>query len=233
MPIPNPNNGYPPAIGSIMTNLCSTTGCHDEVSKEAAAGLSLETWSKLFVGSRNNAAVVPFSAEQSFLMFFINTYGDLGPSIEPTMPYNANKLSKDNVIMIRDWIEQGAPNIDGEIAFSGDPNRNKIYIINQGCDNVAVLDYETLMIMRYFNIGASPTIESPHKTKISKDGLYYYVCFYSGDYLEKYSTVDETLVGRANIGYGSWNTFTITSDGKIAFVVYLDASGSIAVVDLR
>jgi len=225
--------GYPEDIGAIMVKKCATSGCHNDISKAAAGGLSLTTWDNLFEGTRDNAAVIPFRPNQSFLMFFINTFADLGQSLSPIMPYNAAPLTKPEVITIRDWIDKGAPDADGFVKFSDNAEfRSKIYIINQGCDIVTVMDRETRLIMRYFDIGSQIGIEAPHKSKISNDG-FYYVCFYASNLFQKYSTIDESFVGEVDLGFGSWNTFAITDDSKKAFVVDWNASGSIAVVDLE
>lgn len=225
--------GYPDNIGAIMLTKCAIPGCHNDISKDAAGGLSLTSWDKLFEGTVDNAAVVPYRPDQSFLMFFINTYPDLGQTLTPVMPYNASPLTKQEVIDIQDWISNGAPDKDGFVKFSDNAEtRSKIYITNQGCDLVTVMDRETKLIMRYFDIGSQPVTESPHKSIISNDG-FFYVCFYASNIFQKYSTIDETLVGEVDLGLGSWNTFVITSDSKKAFVIDWNASGTIAVVDLE
>ena len=120
--------GYPPEIGEIMIHRCATTGCHNEKSSYAAGGLELTSWDKLFEGTVDNAAVVPYRSDQSFLSFFINTYNDLGPVLLPTMPYNKEVLTREEVELITGWIDQGAPNDEGTIIFSDDPGRKKFYV---------------------------------------------------------------------------------------------------------
>ncbi|MFT6844057.1 MAG: DNA-binding beta-propeller fold protein YncE [Flavobacteriales bacterium] len=225
---------YPTHIGDILLTKCAVSGCHNDASKEAAAGLSLSSWDKLFEGSRNgNATIIPFRADQSFLMFSINTFSELGPSLIPTMPYNAAPLSKQEVKTIRDWIEEGAPNVDGFVKFSDPTNRKKIYVTNQGCDLVGIIDAETKLLMRYVDVGVSEGIESPHMVKVSPSGDNWYVCFYSGNVFQKFNSTNDKLVGTVDLGQGSWNTFAISSDNKTAFVVDWNSNGSIAVVDLE
>jgi len=232
-PVLDPSSGYPTEIGAIMETQCAVTGCHDGVSNGAAAGLNLESWETLFQGSRNNAAIIPYRPDQSFMMFFVNTYEELGPSLTPQMPYGADPLSKSEVLMIENWIAQGAPNKDGFVKFSDDSEREKIYILNQGCDLLGVMDKETRLMMRYIDVGTSVGIEAPHFIHMSEDGLYYYVCYYTSNVFHKFRSEDDVLVGEADIGFGSWNTFALSADGTIAFVVDLSASGSIAVVDVE
>ena len=70
--------GYPQEIGKIITTKCAVTGCHDDVSKEAAAGLSLENWDKMMDGSRGGAVVIPYRPDYSTFLYCINTFDDLG-----------------------------------------------------------------------------------------------------------------------------------------------------------
>ena len=213
-------NGYPEEINKIFTAKCSTPGCHTKVSKNEAAGLSMETWDELFQGGSSGAACIPFSHEYSLLFLFTNTDPAKGAVNTPTMPYKRPALSDQEMKTLTDWIDNGAPNSDGKIAFADNPNRKKFYVTNQGCDVVTVFDAATLLEMRYINIGATAQTESPHMLKISPDGQYWYTCFSAnGTVLEKHRTSDDSYVAQANIGTGSWNTFTISNDSKYAYAV--------------
>lgn len=225
--------GYPSDVGKIIVNNCATSGCHSDKSKGGAGGLSLESWDKLFEGGSGSACVIPFRPDYSTLHFYVNTYPDLGVTLAPTMPYSKPALSRSDVEILKQWIANGAPNKEGKIKFADDPNRKKFYVTNQGCDVVTVFDQQTLLPMRFINVGSDPGIESPHMVRVSPDGNYWYVIFLGGNYLEKYTTTDDRLVGRALIGPGYWNTFSISSDSKKAYCIDLSASGKIATVDLN
>lgn len=41
--VPVPETNYPPEIASLITTKCAVAGCHNDISKAGAAGLSLET----------------------------------------------------------------------------------------------------------------------------------------------------------------------------------------------
>jgi DNA-binding beta-propeller fold protein YncE len=217
---------YPEEIGKIIFTKCATTGCHIDQSKSAAGGLSLESWDKLFEGGNGSACVIPFRPDYSTFFYYINTFSDLGVTLKPTMPYNKPALSREEVLLMQDWINAGAPNKDGEVKFSGNAGRKKFYVTNQGCDVVTIFDQQTLLPMRYVNVGSAPGIESPHMVRISPDGEYWYVIFLAGNYLEKYSTIDDHFVGRALIGPGYWNTFVISSDSKTAFCIDLSPTNA-------
>lgn len=230
---------YPEEVGKIMLTKCAVAGCHNTQSKDAAAGLDLSSWSKMMEGDRNGAVCIPYSHEYSTLFFFCNSFSDLGPVVQPTMPLNADPLTREQVTMLRDWIDAGAPNRDGFVKWSDNPNRKKYYITNQGCDVVCSVDPASNLQMRYTPVGADAAIESPHMVRVSPDGEYWYTCFIAGRYLEKHRTSDDGLVGRILLGptdsaaIGSWNTFVISNDGRNAWVVDWSPNGRIAWVDLE
>ncbi len=227
------STGYSQEIGSILLTKCAVSGCHTDKSKEAAAGLSLETWDKMMQGGNNGAVTIPFNHGQSTAFLFTNTYSDLGASVSPTMPVGGDPLSKNEVITLRDWIDGGAPNRDGIIKFSDNRSRKKIYITNQGCDLVAVVDEQTNLIMRYVSVGNSENVEGPHMVRVSPDGKYWYVVFINSTVMQKFNAIDDSYVEEVEIGYGSWNTMTISKDSKTAFAVDWEANGQVACVDLE
>jgi len=224
--------GYPVEVGKILLNKCATPGCHTDKSKDAANSLSLESWTSLFTGSRyGNSPVVPYHAEYSFLMYFINTYGDLGPSNSPVMPTNGTPLSHDEVTTIRDWINSGAQARNGLVPFTPLTEHMQLYVINAGCNNVYVVDAMTGLIMRSYPIGG-PLATLPHEIDLTHDNKYFCICYLNGNVFQKYSTVDGSLVGSANIGAGAWSTFAISANDSLAFVADWASDGKVAVIDL-
>ena len=226
-------NGFPADVGKIFFTKCSTPGCHDDASKDAASGLSMSSWDALFAGDRGGAAVIPFRHDYSIVFSFCNTYSDLGVINPPTMPYNKDALSRNEVTLLEKWIDAGAPNNVGFVKFSDNPNRKKFYVVNQGCDVVTVFDQATLLPMRYINVGNSQQIESPHDIQVSPDGQYWYVVFYNGNSIQKYRTSDDSYIGEVIIDLKHWSSLTISADGSKGYVVDWDSNGDIAVVDLN
>lgn len=233
------SSNYPAAIGNIMLTQCAVSGCHDGQSKDAAAGLDLSSWDKLFEGDRNGAVCVPYSADFSTLFMFTNTFSDMGVSAKPTMPNGSHPLSREQMTTLRDWINAGAPDANGFVKWSDNPNRQKFYSCQQGCDLVCVIDAETNLIMRYVPVGATPAIESPHWMESDEDNLYWYVSFVNGRYLEKHRRSDNAYLGRILLGpndsaaTGSWNSFAISPDGRNAWVIDWNPNGRIAWIDLE
>ncbi len=225
-------SGYPETIAAIIDNKCSIAGCHNTQSKNGAADLDLSTWEKMFEGGSGGAVTVPYRHQQSTTFLFCNSDSTLGARAIPTMPYNLPPLSRNEIIAIRDWIDNGAPNKDGFVKFSDNPQRHKVYITNQGCDLVTVVDAETKLIMRYIPVGSTPATEGPHMVRVSPDGSFWCVCFIGGTKLQKFSAANDQLLGEAEIGAGNWNTLTISKDGTKAYCVDWNGNGNVKCVDL-
>ncbi|MEM7035638.1 MAG: cytochrome D1 domain-containing protein [Bacteroidota bacterium] len=231
---PAPEHCFPEDIGEILVTNCATTGCHDDNSFAQEGRLSLTTWENMFQGSRAGAAVIPYRVDQSYLLFFMNTDSTLGITQTPVMPLNQDPLSREDYLKVQDWIAAGAPDCAGNIKWSDDPGRGKIYVSNQGCDQVAVLDRETRLVMSYVDIGrAEGLIESPHYLKVSPDGRYWYALYLSfNNSIEKYDANTDQFIGRVDIPDGNWNTMDMSPDGRFMFAVdYID--GIVVLADLE
>jgi len=235
-PEPTPDYGkFPDAIGSIIVSKCATSGCHNTASYQNCAGLLLDTWEHAFNGGGNGAMIVPYSPDYSPLLYFVNTDPSRGTVATPTMPFDVTgkggtALSADEYKTLKEWITNGAPDKDGNIAFSSNPDtRQKVYLTQQGCDLVAVIDAATGLVMRYIGIGTSTNIESPHCLRMSSDGKYAYVSFLGGTSIQKIDTRTDKVVSNLSLGAGSWNILYIapgdtalatsdwTSNGRIVF----------------
>jgi len=234
---------YPYNIGKIISSNCATAGCHNSTSYLAAGSLNLESWESLFKGSNSGMPVIPFNSKYSSLCYFINTYPELGNQNLPTMPLNKAALSYADVQSIKTWIQNGAPDLNGNIKWAKHPIQKKLYVVNQGCSVVTVMDSETQMPIRYIEVGTKGGSDSPHQIRISPDGKYWYVVFINNNVIQKYSCDNDLLIGQipltpAVAGTGStdalnWNTFVISSNGKKAYAVSWDENGAIAAVDLE
>ncbi|TND03494.1 MAG: Uncharacterized protein FD123_3915 [Bacteroidetes bacterium] len=227
------SSSYPKEPGKIILAKCATSGCHNNISKEAAAGLSLMSWENMFEGSRNGAVTIPYAAEFSSLCLYSNIYPELGVTAVPSMPLNAEPLSPEEVSTLLNWVASGAPNARGEVKFADNPFRKKYYVTNQGCDVVAVLDAATGLQMRYIKVGNSNQVEAPHNVKISPDENYWYVVSLGGNSLQKYRCADEGYVGEAIIGAGYWNTLSISPDGLYGYAVDFSTQGKVVRVNLN
>ncbi|RYZ55383.1 MAG: hypothetical protein EOP49_02920, partial [Sphingobacteriales bacterium] len=220
------DSGFPGPVAKIMETRCATAGCHNAASYQNAGSLLLTSWSSLFQGASNGAAIIPFSPEYSPLLYFINTHADLGLMASPTMPYASTPLSKEDYLLIRDWVAAGAPDKNGRIPFASNTDtRQKIYMTMQGCDLLASVDAESGMIMRYLQLGKTAAVEAPHCVRVSNDGRYAYVSFTGGQYLQKIDTRTDSIAGEALLGPGSWNLLYISEDGAEVMVTNFSPTG--------
>ena len=230
------NDGsFPQDIAKIIVGKCAISGCHNAASYTNCDNLLLDTWEHMFDGDNSGAVIVPFSPEYSPLLYFVNTDSSRGVVATPTMPVNTSAmpqspLTADEYNKLKAWIAAGAPDKNGNIAFASDvATRQKIYITQQGCDLMAVIDAQKHVVMRYIPIGMSTSIENPHCTRVSSDGNYAYVSFLNGNYVQKIDTRTDQVIGNASVGTGAWNILYIApgdtalltsnwqSDGTLAF----------------
>lgn len=228
-----PYADYPEEVGKIFIKKCATEGCHSTASAEACSNLDLTSWNQLFKGTINNSSVIPFSPHQSFLLFSVNTFPDIGPEFCPTMPLNKPNLSRQEVESIRDWIADGAPDLNGNIKWNDNPNRRKVYVANQGCDFVTVFDADSKLIMRTIDVGNNSGTEAPHDMVVSPDGKNLYVSFYANNIIQKFNTADGTKTGELNLTEFSWHTMSISGNNKYAIVSHLDGNGNVVLIDLN
>jgi len=232
---------YPAEIAKIIIPNCATAGCHDAISYEGASGLDLSTWGGAFKGTRNGAAIIPYSAEYSTLTYFINTYAELGLQNQPTMPLNGNKLSYQEVQTIKNWIQSGAPSDEGTISDEGLEEVG--FVVNQGCDVITVMRRSDGVPIRYIPCGTKASADIPHQIKVSPDKKYFYVVFINNNIIQQFRCSDYTWVknipltpAAAGTGFADaldWNTLTLSRDGKRAYCVSWTQSGHIAAVDLE
>lgn len=216
--------GFPAEVGRIFLTKCATAGCHNQASYTGAGNLLMDTWAHLFDGGSNGAAVIPYSTKFSPMLYFINTSANdnTDPIAAPTMPNNGTPLSKDEYNTITNWIANGAPDRNGNVPFASNAaGRQKIYMTLQGCDQLGVIDAEKKVLMRIIQIGKADAIESSHSIHTSPDGQYAYVCFSQGSYMQKISTLNDSVVGEINLGQASWNAFHISNDGSTIAVTDL------------
>ncbi|RYE26169.1 MAG: hypothetical protein EOP51_01390 [Sphingobacteriales bacterium] len=201
------DSGYPPEIRSILVNKCATAGCHNAASYYNAGGLLLDTWEHLFRGGSSGSVAVPYSPEYSSLLYFVNTDTLLGIVAEPSMPKDAAPLSREEYLILRDWIANGAHDREGNIPFGSNPDtRQKIYLTQQACDDrVTVIDAATQLVMRYIPVGVFDGVpESAHYVRFTQDGKYAFVAMLTG-LVQKIDVATDKVVGSYPLGIGSWN----------------------------
>ncbi len=237
------DGNFPAEIANIFISKCATTGCHNAAS--SAAGLTLDSWEHLFQGDGQGAVVVPYCTQYSLLLYRVNTDSSLGTIVLPIQPPTistsnpATPLSKSEYMTLYNWIASGAPDKYGNIPFASDPDtRQKIYLTEQGCDLVSVIDAKSMVIMRYIQVGIYPGLtEAPHCIAMSDDGMSAYVGFYAGPGIQKIDTRSDTVVGTVNMsnsgvpGGGSWGIAIASPDNSGVALTNFQSTGGLELLN--
>jgi DNA-binding beta-propeller fold protein YncE len=105
-----------------------------------------------------------------------------------------------------------------------------VYVVSESADKIALIRFgpNGARIDHQFETGDMPVdIDGPHGIVISPDRNYYYVSIAHGrpfGSLWKYSAKDDSVVGKATLGYFP-ATMDITPDGQFVFVVNFNLHG--------
>ena len=215
---PEPTDNYPSEVGRIIRTNCAVAGCHNTASHQVSGGgLLMDSWEHLFDGGNHGATIIPYSPENSSLLFFVNSFPDLGPvPSDPgmKMPLNGTPLSRADYMTLRSWIAAGAPDKSGNIPFASNADsRQKIYLAHQGCDYISVIDAEKHVVMRTIPVGERVTIESAYDLKVSPDGVAY-LSMWSSDGIYLIDTKSDSVSGRIDLGMANSNRLHLSPNGK-------------------
>jgi YVTN family beta-propeller protein len=190
-------------------------------------------------GSHHGAMIIPFRATKSHLIWHVNMDTTVAPVAEPLMPPDT-PLSRDEVNILMQWIDQGAMNDAGEIPFSR-PKEGVVYVTCQADDEIAVVDIETNLLMRMVPVGmldnrSSPP-EAPHNVTVDPAGEFYYVNLLVANEIWKFRVSDNVPMGKLQLGNkASPAQIVIRGDGNVGFVSNFDLSGekrSVQMFDTR
>lgn len=227
------DSGYPSDVEQIILTRCAGTGCHNAQDKAIAGGLDLSTWDHLFEGSVKGTVVVPFADKFSSLLYVTNTDTLEGVVGLPTMPYELSPLSRSEYLILRDWIINGAANIQGEVKYAEGTSRKKIYIANTGCDKVTVLNASDKKIMRYVDVGNNAIVnEGPTLIEVTPDNSKWAVLFSNNNIIQIYDAVSDDLISTITLPAGVWTDMVLSNDSKKAYLCDY-SSGMIVFVDIE
>ncbi len=226
------NNGFATyKVAAIFADNCAVDGCHK--GPGAQHGLSLSSYSELMKGSigrpfndsththkagftaavdvYGGEAVIPYHPEQSLLYHLIT--GNISDS-SMRMPYQKPPLSQADIQTIREWITDGAKDVNGNVPFAG--SSNKVYSCNQGSDQVYIIDTDAKLVSGILDADFNPTvIEAPHGVLISNG--YYYFTEVAGQKFIKVDASTNSIMGTVE-GIEKAGMIQITADGSKAFV---------------
>ncbi len=198
---------YSQHIQPLLSRSCATSGCHNATTK--AGGLSLVSWNNVISGSTYGHAVVAFRPEKSLLTVLFD-----GTALRTSHPETGVAgFSTAEVTFIKRWISEGAKNDAGDIPY--EHSSKKVYVPNQGEDNVAIIDLDSMVVTRYIPVGNSAAVEGPHF--IVADGDYWYVSLISAGQVWKFDVHSDTLVSKGTV-QGAPALLALTPDGSKLYV---------------
>ncbi|MBN8586579.1 MAG: beta-propeller fold lactonase family protein [Ignavibacteria bacterium] len=218
-------------IQPILAENCSFPGCHNSTDRQA--GLDLTSWeSTMLTGSTFGAEIIPYNAKWSHMTMHINRFDtNISPFSEPLMPQalmpytNGMPLASNQLMKIVDWINQGAKNDNGQVAFEN--ITNKAFITNQASDFVAVVNLDNNHLVRLINVGgrdnATQPLDAPHVITVDNQGRYFYVSLIAEGYIEKYDAMTYERVGRMFAG-NSPAHIILSNDGTRGWYTNFDAT---------
>lgn len=256
---------YSNHIQAIFNSSCAVHACHVGFADEGGdsfEGLqkvlhggefSLKSWEDVFEGSDDGAVVVPYKSTKSDLFIHVNDDTTLGPAlldslgrIDPLvhMPQGGFQLPRAQLLVLKRWIDEGAPNDQGAVAYSSTP-RQRMFVVNALEDLIAVIDIAKNFVIRYVNVGraydSTFTYGSPHHVKADEAGRYFYATLINARQLWKFSATTYEFLERVTIppaGSSSPADVVFSSTGDTAFISDFNSgfgtgSGRITMVDTR
>ncbi len=233
---------YSQHIQPLFTTGCAVEGCHEGVEHHALAKslhggseLLLDSWANAMTGTDGIAQIVPYRASRSHLLQHINSDTLISPTALPSMPAGFTFPTELRDLVIR-WINNGAKNDDGSVAYTAQPTRGWAYVTNQGEDLTAVIDLDRNKISRYITTGVDNTNaappNAPHNVVVDRQNQFYYVNLIGGSKLQKFRVADNVKVGELATGLNSPAQVALTKNGDTAYVSnFENAKTNITVVN--
>lgn len=223
-------------IQPMFNSGCAIHGCHEgegsghnKLQKRMHGGssYSLSSWADVLSGTDNVAQVVPYRASKSHIIQHLNRDTTVAPVALPAMPPAFPFPTELRDLLIR-WINDGAKNDDGTVAYSTMPARGWLYVTNQGEDVTAVIDLDRHKIARYITTGTENTLtaplQSPHNVVVDWQNQYYYVNLIGGNKLLKFRVSDNQKVGELTTGIFSPAQVALTRNSDTAYVTNFEST---------
>lgn len=219
------NNGFERVtVAEVLVKTCATSGCHSGANP--AGGLSTENYTKLMQGSfdRDPAkgsgfggeVIIPYNSDKSLLFQLLKN------NVTPIEPHQDLNINEDRINIIKEWIDQGAKDFNGNVPSSNPSYR--IYVCNQASDIISVIDGDKKVVSRLGYVDLNLTIDSPHMVK--EFGDHYYVTLISANKLLKIRKSDNMIVGETS-GLEKAGMIQISPDGTKGYVSRSSTSAGI------
>jgi mono/diheme cytochrome c family protein len=153
-------------VKPVLTNHC--VSCHGP--EKPRGGLRLDTAAAARRGGKEGPAVVPGKADESPLIAAV-----LGEGPGERMPLNRPPLSRDQIDLLRAWIDQGAPSPQAESPGAGPAAVHWAFVPPRRPDVPGVGDarwarnpIDCFLIARLEQEGLAPSPEADHATLLRR-----------------------------------------------------------------
>jgi DNA-binding beta-propeller fold protein YncE len=195
------NFGYhTSSVANILNGTCAASGCH--ASKSNQNGLSTERYSEFLKGGNmrpyekggyyGGEAIIPYNSEKSLMIQLVK-----GEVISKTK-YNHKILTEGQISTLETWIKNGAKDYFGKPAFS-QPESYRVYVCNNGSNNVSVIDGTKKVVSYLFNIYGDNPDQDNSPNWIAEYGSYYYVTLGNAGKILKVRKSDNTIAGELSL----------------------------------
>jgi DNA-binding beta-propeller fold protein YncE len=225
------NNGFQSKeVAEVFAQNCLQSGCHG--NSDAHHNLKLTSFSEMIKGSigrslgahinkmlpksangdgvYGGSPIIPFNAKKS-LMYNLLT-GNIEDQTQK-MPYQRSSLPQSQINTIKDWINNGARDYNGNVPYLGG---QKIYVCNQGSDEIFEIDANYKVASRIINVDLTQNVtDAPHNVQL-RGGYYYVTLIALGRLLKIDANTNQTVGQISGLDYAGM--IQVTSDGKTAFV---------------
>jgi len=157
---------------------------------ERETGLSLDSWDSIMAGAQHGEIVIPYDPDGSLLTRLARML-----SSDDSLSEMALRVSDEDLAIVRSWISEGAPNDDGQIAFSD--ASDLLYVCIQGGATINVIDMNANVIIRSIDLQSLGfTADArPHHVAVEPDGSAFYVSLIGDDRVLKFNQ-DNQLIGQ-------------------------------------
>jgi YVTN family beta-propeller protein len=215
---------FPVAIETeLNASGCNATSCHN--NEDQAGGLNLEDWTKTMNGTKNGAIIVPYSSFWSHFTAIINSDTNVAPVkslLNPELD-QFHKLSPEKVEFFMNYIDDGAKDVNGNVAHTS--ISKKLFITNEGSDLLAVIDPDRFLLTRLVKLDDAQQLKAPHYVIADKAKDFVYVSMISGGQILKIdANYPYTILGAANVGDNPAH-IAISPDGTTGFVTNYNVAG--------
>lgn len=227
---PTENIKFSRDVLPIFVQNCAISGCHEQAMQNND-NLELTSWNSIMVkGFRVGSSIIPYNAFWSALVSHINLDTNLSiVATEPRMPktrppITGQQLPPNLVHTIIQWINEGAKDDNGNVAFTN--IRNKAFVANQGSDMIAVINLDNNFLVRLVQVGpGGEGLTAPHAVECDRQGRYFYTTHIRTNTVGKYDAYTYEYIASLVVN-GIPAEIYVNNAGDKAYLTNWDASAS-------